>query len=98
MLRRILSSPMMLLFLFFVSHLHIHGKNNNISLSESDISGVSFAYASSGSDSLKTTEAKSDSSDIVQHEFNHKEQVIVGGVIMACLALILAIMNNYNPR
>jgi hypothetical protein len=43
-------------------------------------------------------EAKTDSVKVVRHQFNHREQVIVGGVIMACIALVLVTMNNYNPR
>ena len=39
-----------------------------------------------------------DSVIVVKHSFKHKEQVIVGGVIMASLALILVAMNNYNPK
>lgn len=35
---------------------------------------------------------------VVRHVFNHREQIIAGGVIMACLAGMLVIMNNYNPR
>ncbi len=35
---------------------------------------------------------------IVKHDFNHREQIITGSVIMACLAMIMVTMNNYNPR
>ena len=41
---------------------------------------------------------KEDSTVVVRHQFNHKEQVITGGVIMACIALMLVTMNNYNPQ
>ncbi len=39
-----------------------------------------------------------DSVPLAKKVFNHKEQIITGGVIMGCLALIMASMNNYNPR
>jgi hypothetical protein len=42
--------------------------------------------------------SRSDSVIVVKHEFNHKEQIITGSVIMTCLALMLVAMNNYNPR
>ncbi len=29
--------------------------------------------------------------------YNHKQQVVVGGVIMLCVALVMVMMNNYNP-
>jgi hypothetical protein len=35
---------------------------------------------------------------VVKHQFNHREQIITGGVIMACLVGMMAVMNNYNPR
>ncbi|MDR1759429.1 MAG: hypothetical protein LBR60_02755 [Fibrobacter sp.] len=38
--------------------------------------------------------------DNIQYEkriYNHKQQVIVGGVIMLCVALVMVMMNNYNP-
>jgi hypothetical protein len=42
--------------------------------------------------------SRSDTVIVVKHEFNHREQIITGSVIMSCLALILVAMNNYNPR
>ena len=32
------------------------------------------------------------------HEYDYKQQVIVGGVVMFCLALSLIANNNYNPK
>jgi hypothetical protein len=32
------------------------------------------------------------------HEYNYKQQVIVGGTIMFCVALSLIVNNNYNPK
>jgi hypothetical protein len=61
-------------------------------------------------DSIKTARAavkdtiphpslkRADSVLVVRHRFNHREQIITGGVVMACLIGILAIMNNYNPQ
>lgn len=34
----------------------------------------------------------------VVRNFDHKEQVITGSIIMSCLALMMVTMNNYNPR
>ena len=33
----------------------------------------------------------------VKREYNHREQVIVGSVLMLCVALAMVLMNNYNP-
>ena len=41
---------------------------------------------------------RTDTVTVVKHEFNHRQQIITGSIVMACLAGILAVMNNYNPR
>lgn len=33
----------------------------------------------------------------IKREYNHREQVIVGSVVMICVALAMVLMNNYNP-
>jgi len=32
------------------------------------------------------------------HEYDYKQQVIVGGAVMFCVALSLIVNNNYNPK
>jgi len=32
------------------------------------------------------------------HEYNHRQQVIVGGTVMFCVVLSLVMNNNYNPK
>jgi len=32
------------------------------------------------------------------HEYDYKQQVIVGGVVMFCVALAMIANNNYNPK
>lgn len=34
----------------------------------------------------------------VKREYDHKQQVIVGSVIMLCVAVAMVLMNNYNPK
>ena len=34
----------------------------------------------------------------VKREYNHRQQVIVGSVIMLCVAVAMVLMNNYNPQ
>ena len=34
----------------------------------------------------------------IKREYNHKQQVVVGGVVMFCVALAMVLMNNYNPK
>jgi hypothetical protein len=44
------------------------------------------------------TGSRTDTAKVVMHHFNHKQQIITGGSIMACLVGIMVVMNNYNPR
>ena len=44
---------------------------------------------------------KPDSNQVLHYEkrqFDHRQQVIVGGVVMLSVMLMLVGMNNYNPR
>ena len=34
----------------------------------------------------------------VKRDYDHKQQVIVGSVVMFCIALAMVLMNNYNPK
>lgn len=34
----------------------------------------------------------------IKREYDHKQQVVVGSVIMFCVALAMILMNNYNPK
>jgi len=58
--------------------------------------------AQASQDSAVTAQAgyksRSDTVLVVKHSFNHRQQIIAGSVIMTCLMLMMATMNNYNPR
>lgn len=41
---------------------------------------------------------RADTARVVMHNFNHRQQLITGGAIMATLVSIMVVMNNYNPR
>jgi hypothetical protein len=49
-------------------------------------------------DSLSVPKSRADTVLVVKHRFNHREQIITGSVVMTCLALMMVVMNNYNPR
>ena len=34
----------------------------------------------------------------VKREYDHKQQVVVGSVVMFCVTLAMILMNNYNPK
>jgi hypothetical protein len=34
----------------------------------------------------------------IKRDYDHKQQVVVGSVVMLCVALAMVLMNNYNPK
>ena len=34
----------------------------------------------------------------IKRDYDHKQQVVVGSVIMLCVAAAMILMNNYNPK
>ena len=42
--------------------------------------------------------SRADTTIIVKHNFNHRQQIITGSIIMACAAAMVVVMNNYNPQ
>ena len=34
----------------------------------------------------------------IKRDYDHRQQVIVGSVVMFCVALAMVLMNNYNPK
>lgn len=48
--------------------------------------------------SAEPPKSRADTVLVVKHSFNHRQQIITGSVVMTCLALMMVVMNNYNPR
>ena len=57
-----------------------------------------------GVDSIKLNqgptlqELNEENPSYVKREYNHRQQVIVGSVVMLCVAVAMVLMNNYNPK
>ena len=49
-------------------------------------------------DSISRPLRRADTVFVAKHQFRHRDQIITGSAIMACLVGILMVMNNYNPR
>lgn len=49
-------------------------------------------------DSVTLQQMNDENPSYIKREYDHKQQVIVGSVIMLCVALAMVFMNNYNPR
>jgi hypothetical protein len=58
----------------------------------------SDSLKSAAADSSYRPKSRADTVLVVKHRFNHREQIITGSVVMSCLALMMVVMNNYNPR
>jgi hypothetical protein len=54
--------------------------------------------AKADSVAVKPKVTRADTSRVVMHSFNHRQQLITGGAIMATMISIMVVMNNYNPR
>ncbi len=61
-------------------------------------SADSLAVEDSYSDNLTPQQRFEDNPKHNVHEYNYKQQVIVGGVVMFCVALAMIASNNYNPK
>lgn len=67
------------------------------------VDSAAVAAADSGAaagapDTAKSVVARADTAKVVMHHFNHRQQIITGGSIMATLIAVMTVMNNYNPR
>jgi len=58
----------------------------------------SLAVENSYNDNLTPQQRFEDNPKYNVHEYNYKQQVIVGGVVMFCVALAMIANNNYNPK
>ncbi len=47
---------------------------------------------------LTLQELNEENPTYVKREYDHKQQVVVGSVVMFCVALAMVLMNNYNPK
>ena len=56
------------------------------------------AADTAAADSIPAVVTRADTAQVVMHHFNHRQQIIAGGSIMATLIVVMTVMNNYNPR
>ncbi|MCQ2125616.1 MAG: hypothetical protein MJZ25_15685 [Fibrobacter sp.] len=70
---------------------------NTLNMTDEEIAaalGVDSAKLAQGP-SLQ--ELNEENPSYIKREYNHKQQVVVGSVVMFCVALAMVLMNNYNP-
>lgn len=71
---------------------------NTLNTSEEELKEIHGIQDSILTDTLSLQEKNEYNPAYTKREYNHKEQVIVGSVVMLCVALAMVLMNNYNPK
>ena len=61
---------------------------------QTDVSEVEDSYDSGQSPQQRFEESPKHN----VHEYDYKQQVIVGGTVMFCVVLAMVLNNNYNPK
>lgn len=100
-----ISKSFILLILVLLACVNVHaqlfGGETSANLSNDTITYIDAADSISQS-FLKSDTLNLDSLDdgpkLVMRNYNHRQQIIVGSVVMSCIAIMLVFLNNYNPR
>lgn len=80
-------------------HAHDHAEDTQAQKAEAvEAETEADLAAEDSSEAPSVPQSRADSVVLIRHQFNHREQIIAGGVVMACIAAMMAVMNNYNPR
>jgi hypothetical protein len=99
--RRVLS--ILLIILTLVQAIHAQDTQSNEPISEAqaflqEMQANSTDEENSYNNDLSPQQRFEENPKHNVHEYNYKQQVIVGGAIMFCVALSLIVNNNYNPK
>ena len=70
---------------------------STLNMTQEEIEAV-YGKDSLKKDSVTLQQMNDENPSYIKREYDHKQQVIVGSVIMLCVALAMVFMNNYNPR
>ena len=69
---------------------------STLNMTQEEIEAV-YGKDSLKKDSVTLQQMNDENPSYIKREYDHKQQVIVGSVIMLCVALAMVFMNNYNP-
>jgi len=72
---------------------------NTLNMSDAEAAEAYGVDADSLSGPTKPTlqQLNDENPQYVKRDYDHKQQVIVGGVVMLCVVAAMVLMNNYNP-
>ena len=71
---------------------------NTLNMTEEEIAEICGIDSTKLAEGPTLQELNEENPTYVKREYNHRQQVIVGSVIMLCVAVAMVLMNNYNPK
>ena len=71
---------------------------NTLNLTEEEIAEICGIDSTKLAEGPTLQELNEENPSYVKREYNHRQQVIVGSVVMLCVAVAMVLMNNYNPK
>lgn len=71
---------------------------STLNMTDEEIAEICGVDSTKLSEGPTLQELNEENPTYVKREYDHKQQVIVGSVVMFCIALAMVLMNNYNPK
>ena len=71
---------------------------NTLNMTDEEIAEVYGIDSTKLAQGPTLQELNEENPSYIKREYNHKQQVVVGSVVMFCVALAMVLMNNYNPK
>ena len=71
---------------------------NTLNMTQEEIEQICGIDSTKLAEGPTLQELNEENPTYVKREYNHRQQVIVGSVIMLCVAVAMVLMNNYNPK
>ncbi len=71
---------------------------NTLNMTDEEIEAVLGVDSTKLAAGPSLQELNEENPSYIKREYNHKQQVVVGSVVMLCVALAMVLMNNYNPK
>lgn len=71
---------------------------NTLNMSDQEIAELYGIDSTKLAEGPTMQELNEENPSYIKREYDHKQQVIVGSVVMLCVAIAMVLMNNYNPK
>ena len=71
---------------------------NTLNMTQEEIEQICGIDSTKLAEGPTLQELNEENPTYVKREYDHRQQVIVGSVIMLCVAVAMVLMNNYNPK